>query len=236
MTATPSYWEAARDVSGWLTAREGRWLHDAARQVPAGGTIVEIGSFLGRSTICLARGAQAGATPTPRIVAVDPHLGSPKHAHLLQCEETYAAFLANLERAGVRDVVTPRHQTSVAAAAEFDAPIDLLFIDGAHELDLVRADFEHWFPKVRVGGRVAFHDSWHMLGPHRVTTSILLGEAPVAQPELIDTITTFVKVERRPRAATTRHAGFVTLRALRGAAGFLRLTYRGTKMAPVPTR
>lgn len=37
-------------------------------------------------------------------------------------------------------------------------PIDLLFIDGDHTYDGVRADFEMYAPLVRSGGIVAFHD------------------------------------------------------------------------------
>ena len=38
-------------------------------------------------------------------------------------------------------------------------PIDLLFVDGDHREEGVRADFEHWSPHVRVGGHVLFHDA-----------------------------------------------------------------------------
>src|SRR5256884_4232168 len=44
--------------------------------------------------------------------------------------------------------------------------IDLLFIDGDHEYEAVRRDFEDWSPHLREGGIIIFHDtngSW--LGP-----------------------------------------------------------------------
>jgi predicted O-methyltransferase YrrM len=37
-------------------------------------------------------------------------------------------------------------------------PIDYLFIDGDHRARWVLADYHYWFPFVRVGGRIAFHD------------------------------------------------------------------------------
>ena len=40
----------------------------------------------------------------------------------------------------------------------FDAPIDVLFIDGDHEYEGVKADFELYSPLVRHGGHVVFHD------------------------------------------------------------------------------
>jgi len=36
---------------------------------------------------------------------------------------------------------------------------DILFVDGDHRYEGVKADFEHWVPTVRVGGHILFHDS-----------------------------------------------------------------------------
>ena len=47
-----------------------------------------------------------------------------------------------------------------AALDQFeDQSIDLLHIDGSHEYEAVKSDFENWVPKVKKGGRILIHDA-----------------------------------------------------------------------------
>jgi len=48
-----------------------------------------------------------------------------------------------------------------------DNSIGMIFIDGSHEYELVKADMEAWRPKVVPGGIIALHDA-NFSGPHRV--------------------------------------------------------------------
>jgi predicted O-methyltransferase YrrM len=143
------------DVPGWLTDEEGEALYELARACTGKGAIVEIGSFKGKSTICLGRGSQAGAAVP--VYAVDPHT-----------DGRFEEFMSNVERAGISALVRPVASLSQAAAAGFDERIELLFVDGAHQYDLVLEDFEKWVPKVVDGGWVAFHDTTWTAGPRKV--------------------------------------------------------------------
>jgi predicted O-methyltransferase YrrM len=141
--------ELIKDVPGWLSDEEGEALYELAKECTGKGVIVEIGSWKGKSTICLGRGSRAGRGV--RIFAVDPH-----------ADYRHGEFRGNIERAGIADLVTPLKGLSQEVAETFDQPIELLFVDGSHEEDLVREDFEKWVPKVVEGGVVAFHDTtWH---------------------------------------------------------------------------
>jgi MMP 1-O-methyltransferase len=141
-------------VGGWLTDHEAKALFEAAEACTGRGVIVEIGSWRGKSTICLARGSRAGRGVP--VYAIDLHA------------KQFERFKRNLERAGIADLVHPIRAPSQEAADDFHEPVELLFVDGSHEEALVREDFEKWVPKVVEGGIVAFHDTtWHR-GPRRV--------------------------------------------------------------------
>ena len=154
--------ELIKDVPGWLSDEEGEALYELARACTGKGVIVEIGSWKGKSTICLGLGSRAGSGVP--IFAVDPH-----------ADYRHGEFKENIERAGIADLVTPLKGLSQLVVDGFEQPIELLFVDGSHEEDDVREDFEKWVPKVVEGGVVAFHDTtWHP-GVRRVVAEKIYG-------------------------------------------------------------
>lgn len=134
------------DVPGWLGDEEAFALYELARGCTGRGAIVELGSWRGRSTICLALGSKDG--PGVPVVAVDRHT-----------DKTFVDFQENIRRAGIADLVRPIRATSDEAFAEFDEPIELIFIDASHKYEDVRRDFDQWVPLVVDGGTVAMHDT-----------------------------------------------------------------------------
>jgi predicted O-methyltransferase YrrM len=143
------------DIPGWLTDEEGEALYELARSCRGDGVIVEIGSWKGKSTVCLGLGSKAGKSLP--VYAVDPH-----------ADYRFGDFKTNIERAGLTELVHPIASLSQAAADAFEQPIELLFVDGSHEYDLVLEDFEKWVPKVVDGGWVVFHDTTWTKGPRKV--------------------------------------------------------------------
>jgi len=48
-----------------------------------------------------------------------------------------------------------------SGTVEWDKPIDVLFIDGSHEYEFVKSDFEKYSPFVKPGGLIYMHDVTH---------------------------------------------------------------------------
>ncbi|MEO1057452.1 MAG: class I SAM-dependent methyltransferase [Actinomycetota bacterium] len=159
------------DVDGWMTDGQAAALYDAAAGCPPGGTIVEIGSFRGRSTIVLASAAPLDA----RIYAIDPHAGNDRGPQEIdgyadEANEDHDAFVANLEAAGVAERVDHVRTFSDDAHAHVDGSIDVLYIDGAHRYAPARADVVSWGARVADGGTLLIHDSFSSVG---VTAAIV---------------------------------------------------------------
>jgi predicted O-methyltransferase YrrM len=153
-----STWQQIQSIDGWLSEGQARDLFQAA-ELTTRGSIVEIGSHHGRSTIVL-----ASAAPQSEVVAIDPF----DSARWGGGVDAYPTFQGNLARAGVE--VRLLRMTSGEAAREWDGPIGLLFVDGAHTVAAARQDLDDWEPHVVEGGRVFVHDTFSARG---VTRAVL---------------------------------------------------------------
>jgi hypothetical protein len=150
-------------IEGWMGYED--TYREAVRITPDGGTIVEVGSFLGRSAAFMAVEI-ANSGKKIRFVCVDQftgHLG----AGLFDGRCSIPTFHANMARGGISHLVEAMEELSVDASKAFsDASVDFVFIDAAHDYDNVRADICAWLPKVKPGGVIAGHDygsGWPMV-------------------------------------------------------------------------
>ncbi len=138
MTRSPVPGSFPHDVKGWLDVAEGARLAELAR----GKRVLEIGSYCGRSTVCMARVAE-------HLTAVDFFDVPDAPMYLDSLEE----FDKSLARHGVTDKVT-KHRPEEEITGEFD----FAFIDGAHNYESVSGDIEKVLAVLAPGGLVAFHD------------------------------------------------------------------------------
>ena len=174
----------ADEIDGWLSDAEGELLYNLAKNVPKGQAIVEIGSWKGKSTLWLAKGAEVGHKN--KVFAIDPHRGS--GAHVSEGEEdTYPTFLVNLSKAGVKNRVVPLVMTSSDAAQYWQGSVGLLWIDGSHEYEDVKHDFLVWKEYLSFGAVVALHDCDNP-GPACVAQEYLVNYDEFVITHHVDTI------------------------------------------------
>ncbi len=160
----PPFW---RDLKGFLADDEAVALAGAAASACALGPLLEIGSYCGKSTICL---AQAMADSNALLFALDHHRGSEEHQpgeffhdpelfdEAVEQMDTFREFRRNLERAGLSDRVVPLVTTSELAARHWATPLGMVFIDGGHSLDAALTDYRCWAGHLVRGGTLAIHD------------------------------------------------------------------------------
>ncbi|HEY3867023.1 MAG TPA: class I SAM-dependent methyltransferase [Actinocrinis sp.] len=160
-------WRAFESAVGFMPEHEARALYAAALDGAARGPLVEIGTYLGRSTILLAAAAR---TRGRKLVTVDHHRGSEEHQPgweyhdpaLVDPEtgrmDTLPAARRALARAGVEDDVILVVGKSPEVAALWSAPLGFVFIDGGHTDAAAQADYAGWAPLVVAGGLLAIHD------------------------------------------------------------------------------
>ena len=167
-------WARIRAAPGFLTEREGRFLALIAACTPAQGTILEIGSYKGKSTVGLASIAQLyGFGP---VVAVDPHSAPAvtDYGHGM-AQSSWDDFRATLRAAGVENSVEAHRAYSRDLAKDWNRPIRLLWIDGDHTYNGAKDDIDLFGQHLVPNGIVAFHDVLHSFeGPVRVFTEVVL--------------------------------------------------------------
>lgn len=180
-------------ISGFLRQDEAHLLCRLASVSGSNGVIVEIGSWEGKSTVCLGIGSLIGTKN--RIYAIDPHTGSSEHKKEMGEVNTLIHFKKNILKAGVAKLVTPLVMTSHNAVTKVKEPVNLLFIDGAHDQLSVKQDFLDWFPKVVDGGIVAFHDTISWPGPRKVVADYVFKSRDFKNVRVVGSITYGVKTK-----------------------------------------
>lgn len=142
--STINYDDIFEKVPSWTSPAEREELARLAARVPVDGKIVEIGALYGGMTIVMAH-----SNRNANITVVDNFSWSP-----IKTRPASAAELTrNLEAFDVFAEIMEGDSRVIGKA--WYAPIDLLWIDGGHSYEFVRADLENFGPHANV---IALHD------------------------------------------------------------------------------
>ncbi|MEZ5140915.1 MAG: O-methyltransferase [Acidimicrobiales bacterium] len=130
--------QALGDIARMQVAPEQGMLLTVLAAAMGARTVVEVGTFTGFSTLCLARGVAPGG----RV-----------HAHDVS-EEWTAVGRRHWERAGVADRIELRlgPAAETLATLETDGPVDLAFVDADKRGYAAYVDLLH--PRMRPGGLI----------------------------------------------------------------------------------
>lgn len=161
MLSTIGLLEKVKNIMGWLDEAEADLLLSATLkaciELPQSNSIVEVGSFQGKSTILFGSVVKA-YFPGYKVYAVDPHEGIVGDADQVieALEPTFASFSRNIKQQGLTKEIELIQDYSFNV--KWHMPISLLFIDGLHDYINVSRDFNHFAGWVSPGGYIAFHD------------------------------------------------------------------------------
>jgi len=165
------------DIEGWLMPNEAVALYTIANSISTQHPIVcEIGSWQGKSAYVLASAIKG---KKGKLYVIDPFDGSGDiasvstyHKNMDKLGVTLLEnFQSNMKKFGVMNVIDIMAMKSDEARTNFyEEQINMLFIDGNHEYEFVKKDYELWESLIMKGGVLVLHDvgAKHVDGPLRV--------------------------------------------------------------------
>ena len=122
-------------TTGMMSVEELRWLHETAQGMSS---VLEVGSFLGRSTHALLCGCQG------LVYSVDPReadfIGTKQQA--IDIRRSFLKSMERFDHLRIMEVHSPQ-----AARCFADKSLEMVFIDGDHNYKPFRADLDAWLPK-----------------------------------------------------------------------------------------
>ena len=156
-----------RQLKGFLDTVEGDALYAIARKASKLGPCLEIGSYCGKSTICI---GTACRETNSTLFTIDHHTGSEEQQpgeeyfdpELFDFKtfqvDTFTTFRETLRQGDLLDTVVPLVCRSHVAARQWETRLAMVFIDGGHAAETVRLDYDAWAHQLMPGGYLVFHD------------------------------------------------------------------------------
>jgi predicted O-methyltransferase YrrM len=154
-------------VKGFLDRQEGNALYDIAIEASRRGPCLEIGSYCGKSTICLGSACRKNNSI---LFSIDHHRGSEEqqpgeeyfdpelYDRKTRRVDTFKEFRNTIEKAGLEDTVVPMVCRSELAARLWSTSLSLVFIDGGHSYAAAYTDYNAWAGHIMPNGYLMIHD------------------------------------------------------------------------------
>ncbi len=147
--------------SGWFSDEDISHYRELVEKVPIGGTVCELGVWLGRSMCSVADIIKKNKL---KVIAVDTFKGTEGYetGRLVKDIDLSKCFQENTASFGIKPKI---YQMTSKEASKLikNETLDLVFIDAEHSYEAVKDDIKNWLPKIKAGGIICGHDynpSW----------------------------------------------------------------------------
>lgn len=187
----PKYYKMGcyQNIDGWLPEMEALTLYKIALSLPnEHPVVVEIGSWLGKSSVVLGLGIRKKISPS--LYCIDPFNASGDDLSIKDYKKVNKGigmpikdvFINNVKDCNVYKYIKILEGYSCDFVSDWSKQIDFLFIDGDHSYEAVLQDYQSWGKFVKPGGYIVLHDvvleprkdrNYHV-GPGRVVREHIL--------------------------------------------------------------
>lgn len=156
-----------KDIKGFLSDKEAKKLQELFLKVHHLGSVLEIGTYCGKSALNF---SDVAKDVNGLIYTIDHHTGSEEHQRgeeyhdselfdeRLKKFNTLPEFLNNLKSKKMAKFIIPIIDKSQNASNFFSEKISLLFIDGGHSFETALSDYNAWKDKICSDGLLVIHD------------------------------------------------------------------------------
>lgn len=161
--------ERAMNTYGWMTPEQLVWLRDKTKEFPK---VVEVGSYMGKSTLALAECSEY-------VIAVDDWYG-PRDIYVApeERQRSFKDFCINMRDYIESGRVIPLKEDCRKLTVEQlpkRPPFDMAFIDSDHSYECCAADIAFWHPLIRSGGLLCGHDYFEFAGVKKAVDEVFAG-------------------------------------------------------------
>lgn len=165
LVSVDDYLDYAKLIPGWVDRDELASKAEVVNKLPEGAVIVEIGCFLGRSTVVMAGVRKIMGSGMVHII--DPFDGSgdafsvPFYQLITNRidQPVLDEFRENIRRAELQDYIQVHKGTAESVIGNWSQAIDMLILDGDQSPKGARSAYDLWIPYLKKGGYLCLHNS-----------------------------------------------------------------------------
>lgn len=160
------YYNEIANIEGWFAKEDAKLLFETINKLKGSASMVEIGSWCGKSLIFSALAAINNGNNCKKY-SIDPFTTSKDEPN-----GKYETFIENLKKYDLLDKIVHIKEKSNDIGEKFNDNIEFLFIDGFHVYEYVKKDFELFSKHVIENGYILIHDIASWFGPTQLVYDI----------------------------------------------------------------